>query len=648
MGWSVVLLPVLAAPLVWAVGRRASARRRASGALALGTLVATCGLAVLAAVWRPSSTYRWSDLLSLSLAVDDTAAVVVVLVPAVALVVVAYAAVHEAERGLPRLLGGLVAFVGAMELLVLAADLLTLLVAWELVAACSWALIGHRWWEDGAGRGANEAFVVTRVGDLGLFAAVGAAFAGAGSASYAELPSLSSGWLTVVAVGVVLAAAAKSAQVPFSPWLFSAMVGPTSVSALLHAATMVAAGGYLLLRLQPALSTLDWFGPVVLALGLVTAVLGGVVALLQTQPKRLLAASTSAQFGLVFVAVGAGFPAVGLVHLVAHAALKAPLFLAGGMVMEAAGEEDLRRMRLGRALPVVAVATGVCAAALAAVPPLGAAWSKEEVVTSAGHVASWLVVAVSVAGGLSAAYATRFALEGFGLRPDPPDAALSRDAHAVETGAVVVGAAASIALGALWLPGATDVVEDLTGGVVPTGEPWELALSLGFVALGAYAVLVADRRRGPAPGSVERGGRLVRRDGPPADWLGLPTLGRRVVADPVLATGAALAEVDRVVLDAPPRAVAGLGRTLSRDAARGDGVVVDAGVRGVARVTRWTANVAGRVSELGVDGAVRGVATLVARAGRDLRHHHGRLVPRYYVLVVGGAGLLIGAATLWS
>jgi NADH-quinone oxidoreductase subunit L len=652
MGWIVVLLPVLAAPLTWVLGRRVASARPVAGGIAAGAVAGTAVLAVLVAVWRPSSTYRWSDLLSLSLAVDDTAAVVVVLVPLVALVVMVYAATHEDERGLPRLLGGLLVFVGAMELLVLAADLLTLLVAWELVAACSWMLIGHAWWRPGSGNGANEAFVVTRVGDLGLFLAVGAAFAGAGSAAYTDLASLSSGWLTVVGIGVVVAAAAKSAQVPFSPWLFSAMGGPTSVSALLHAATMVAAGAYVLLRLEPVLSMLRWFGPTVLALGLVTAVLGGVVALLQTHPKRLLAASTSAQFGLVFVAVGAGFPAVGLVHLVTHAAMKAPLFMAGGIAMEATGDEDLRRMRLGRILPVVAVSSGVCAAALAAFPPMGAAWSKEEVVTSAGHLATWLVVAVALAGGLSAAYATRLAIEGFGPREAGPDVELRRRPGPVEVGAVVVGAVASLGLGLLWLPGAVAVVEDLTGGTVPQGEPWELAISLVLVAVGAYAVLTADRRREPAAGLVPSGGgptpRVVRRGGPAADWLGLPVLGRRAVADPVLATSAWLATFDRVVVDAPARTVAAMGRAFSTGAAHGDTTVVDAGVRGVARLADWLARVAGRASELGVDGLVEGTAALVDQAGDDLRARHGRMVQQYYVLVVGGTALLLGVAVLWS
>ncbi|MDQ6726410.1 MAG: NADH-quinone oxidoreductase subunit L, partial [Actinomycetota bacterium] len=359
MLWLVPLLPVLAGPAIWLGFRNRS--RVALGGAAAGVLGAVTALAAWVAATRPDAAYRWGAGLTLRLAVDGTAATVAVLVPAVALVVVVYASAHEEKRALGRLVATLVGFVGAMELLVLAGDMLTLLIGWELVGGCSWALIAHEWWESEKPAAAAHAFGVTRLGDLGLFAAAGAAFAATGSLSYTSLAGLDGGWLHVFVAGVVLAAAAKSAQVPFSPWLFSAMAGPTSVSALLHAATMVAAGAYALVRLHPVLDRAAWFGPVVIGIGLATALVGGVVATLQTHAKKLLAASTSAQYGLMFVAAGAGYPAAALAHLTTHAALKAGLFMAAGVAIEAVGHPQLARMGLGAALRVAAAASAVVA-----------------------------------------------------------------------------------------------------------------------------------------------------------------------------------------------------------------------------------------------------------------------------------------------
>ncbi|MGY8822312.1 MAG: proton-conducting transporter transmembrane domain-containing protein, partial [Pseudomonadales bacterium] len=147
---------------------------------------------------------------------------------------------------------------------------------------------------------------------------------------------------------ILLACAAKSAQLPFSPWLFAAMSGPTPVSALLHAATMVAAGVYLLIRLHQTLDAVAWFAPLAIGLGLATALAGGVVASLQGHAKKLLAASTSSHYGLMWLAVGAGYPGAALLHFVTHAFFKAGLFLAAGIAEHHVGSYSLGDMRLGR------------------------------------------------------------------------------------------------------------------------------------------------------------------------------------------------------------------------------------------------------------------------------------------------------------
>lgn len=636
MLWLLPVLPVLAAPTLWLVARNRS--RTVLGLGACSALTATIALAAWAAASRPSASYRWGAGLTLQLAVDGAAAVVAVVVPVVALVVVAYAAVHEPVRGLGRLVATLVGFVGAMELLVLAGDVLTLLIGWELVGAFSWALIAHEWWKAEPPSAAAHAFVVTHLGDLGLFAAAGAALAATGSLSYSALGGLRGGWLHLFVAGVLLAAAAKSAQLPFSPWLLSAMAGPTSVSALLHAATMVAAGAYALIRLQPVLDQVGWFGPTAIAVGLLTALAGGVVASLQQHAKKVLAASTSAQYGLMFVAVGAGVPAAALAHLVTHAAFKAGLFLAAGVAIEGAGSPQLGRMRLGRDLRVVAAAAAVLALALAALPPLGAAWTKEAIVAAAGTVAPWAAVAVSVAGGLSAFYAARFALLAFG----PADAArrLARRPVHLERAAIVVAAVVSVTSGVAYWPGARTRIAGLAGGSIEAGPPWETVLSLSLVVLAAYAAV-----------ALFRAGRLLgdgrdRRWAAVAEWFALPSLAKVAVVDPTLRLAGRLGRFDDAVLDAPARALGALGRRLAGGLARVDDRVVDAGVRATAAFARALARVGANVTERGLDVTVAGLAALVGQGGRDTRRLHTGRAHEYYVVVAVGVVVLLLLTTV--
>ncbi len=278
MVWLPVLTPLIGGVAILALRRRPIAARVTS----VLVMVATVAAAALVASLEASGVWSWGGQLDLAVSVTDFGRTMVILVPVIATAVIAFAAANsEGDRAIVKLLVALTWFVAAMELLVIAADFLTLLIGWELVGAASWVLIGHEWRDPERPRSAREAFVTTRFGDLGIYVAAGAIFAATGSLRYDDLASMSPGWLAVVTGGLVLAAAAKSAQVPFSPWLFSAMAGPTPVSALLHSATMVAAGAYILIRLQPTLSAVSWFAPVVIGIGLVTALAGGMVTLAQ-------------------------------------------------------------------------------------------------------------------------------------------------------------------------------------------------------------------------------------------------------------------------------------------------------------------------------------------------------------------------------
>ncbi|MBW3577631.1 MAG: NADH-quinone oxidoreductase subunit L [Actinobacteria bacterium] len=641
MAWLVVL-PLVAGAAIWGLGPREGRRARIVLAVAsAAALIATCALAVVAGATAASTSWAWGAGLRLGLEVPPLAAAVAITVPGVALATVVYAAAHEAACGLARQLGLLVVFTGAMELVVVAADLLTVLIGWELVAAVSWALIGHQWRDPTRPARAAHAFNVTRAGALGLFVAAGAAFAATGGLTYTDLAAVDGPALHLVAAGVVVAAVTKSAQLPFSPWLFSAMAGPTPVSALLHSATMVAAGAYLLVRLQPVLGPVGWFGPVTLTIGLLTALAGGVVAVVQHRAKHLLAASTSAQYGLMLVAVGAGYPVVATAHLVAHAAFKALLFLAAGVAISAVGSEVLGRMRLGSHRPATAVLAAAGSLALAAVPPLGAAWSKEQIVAAATAAHLLAGIVAIVAGGLSALYITRFQLLAFGPRRHDDTSPRDRRTRPgrVELGAMAGLALATIGLSALWLPPVEHMLRRI--GQLPSSEPWELVASLSVVAAAAYAAVLGDRAGWLASLGTTGASRRV------GQWLGLSELSRRAIADPVLQLAAGTRRFDDRVVDAGVRGVARLASATATRAGDADVRVVDAGVRGVAALTRVVAERWTRLTELGVDGAVRGVAGGFSWSARDLRRLQTGAAHHYLTIVTVGAALAVAVAALW-
>jgi NADH:ubiquinone oxidoreductase subunit 5 (subunit L)/multisubunit Na+/H+ antiporter MnhA subunit len=610
MAWLLIVVPLASAAAV------VICRRHRGHLLALTSLgaVESLAVAVWAAVEAPTATWRWGEALELGLAVEGLARVMVVVVPAIALPVTVYAASSMRDDvGLVRLLALLHAFVASMLLLVAARDLLTLLVGWELVAALSWWLIAHEWRDEDRPRRAAHALLTTRVGSLGLVAAACVAVGVLGSSRYEALPSLDGWEAHVVAGGLLVAASAKSAQLPFSPWLFSAMAGPSPVSALLHSATMVAAGAYALARTVPMLPGAPWLAGAVTAVGLATALVGGAVATVQTDLKRALAASTSAQYGLVFVAVGVGSTAAAGAHLVTHATFKALLFLGAGAVLHATGTLDLGALRRHPVLRVTAVTFTIGAVALAAVPPLGGGRSKELILAAAAHDGAGLAAGVVVAAFLSALYAGRMAVLAFGGRSTsevtlPP---LRRWEH----GPLVVLGGATALLGGLWLPAGDDVVEAATDGRLFPADAWELPVSIAAILAAASVVALAHRSDRlltlGLPGSVRA---LLE------GWVGLPTLSRSLVVDPVLGLARALAAFDDRVVDAGARAAARIPPLLSRSLSWWGERNVDKTVHAVAGAALRTATRSRRFDDLGVDGAVRAVAGVTMKAAAGSRH----------------------------
>lgn len=625
MLWLIPLFPAVAGLLLLFWGTK---RRACLGVTSGIVLAISVALAVLAAASGWTGSLRWSETLRLSVELMPVSSAMAILVPAIALPISVYAASHE-HGGLVRLASLLLVFTGGMELLVVSADFVTLLIGWELVGACSWALIGHHWHDSANMRSANYAFLMTRFGDLGLFLAAIATYAGTGSFAFSGLDSLSTTMLALVAGGVLLSAAAKSGQIPFSTWLFRAMDGPTSVSALLHAATMVAAGAYLVARLHEPLSHVAWFGPATILLGLLTAIFGGIVALLQSHAKKLLAASTSAHFGLMFVAVGAGYPTVALLHLIAHACFKAPLFLAAGIAGERAGSLDLAQMRFGRALPLTAAMAGVAALALAGVPPLGGGFTKEAIVSAAGHRNVAYAVAVMVAGGLSAAYATRFQYLAFG------SSQMGGIERPVRSQILALGylVTASVLLSVLWIPSAKHALLSLLEGEAATSKMWELATSFAFIAFGLLGGWLLATKW-PVLGDTPR-------QAAAADWLGLPALIRAWVTQPLGKGAQGAARLDDAVIDGAVRQTVVLARGFTGGIAAGDNRVVDGGVRLSARLGEWIADAISRFGEFVADGIPESSAFLLGRSGRYVRLIQTGLSHHYYAVISATSLLFI-------
>ncbi len=303
-------------------------------------------------------------------------------------------------------------FIGAMCGLVLTGSLLLLFIFWEITALCSYALISFHNSDPKAVAGGIKALVITQIGGIGLLIGVLVAYAQFGNYDIGNLlanaHTLPAGVLSLIAFGFLLAGAAKSAQIPFHTWLPGAMEAPTPVSALIHAATMVNAGVYLLARFYPAFASVPGWTDTVTIVGVLTALLGALMALVATDLKRVLAYSTISQLGYMVYAIGIGAIYASQFHLLSHAVFKALLFLGAGAVIHAIGTRDLRLMGgLGRQMPFVRNTFIVGALALAGLPFVNGFWSKELILETGANGAPWAFVVMLIGVGLTAAYTFR-------------------------------------------------------------------------------------------------------------------------------------------------------------------------------------------------------------------------------------------------
>ncbi|SCX32652.1 NADH-quinone oxidoreductase subunit L [Mycolicibacterium fluoranthenivorans] len=398
-------------------------------------------------------------------------------------------------------------FVAAMLLLVLADNYLGLYAGWESVGLASYLLIGFWDAKPSAATAARKAFVVNRVGDVGLAVALMLMFGAVGSVSFGAVfgatEQLGHGTLTVIGLSLLFAACGKSAQVPLQSWLGDAMEGPTPVSALIHAATMVTAGVYLIVRSGPVFDAAPAAQTAVVLVGAVTLLFGAFIGCAKDDIKKALAASTMSQIGYMVLAAGlgpAGYP-VAILHLITHGFFKAGLFLGAGSVMHAMGDEvDMRRFGgLFRVLPVTFITFGLSYLAIIGVPPLAGFYSKDaiiEVAFAAGGVRGMLLGGAALLGaGVTAFYMTRVMLMTFaGHKRWPPDTH-PHEAPAVMLWPMIVLASGSVFAGALltahrtlhhWLAPVLDKT-----GIQVHSSTWILpAVTLTVVVVG---VLIAAR-----------------------------------------------------------------------------------------------------------------------------------------------------------
>ncbi|HSE46136.1 MAG TPA: NADH-quinone oxidoreductase subunit L [Gemmatimonadales bacterium] len=313
-------------------------------------------------------------------------------------------------------------FAASMLLLVMADNLLLVYISWELVGVCSFLLIGFYWEKRSATEAAKKAFITTRIGDVGLLIGIILLWRATDTFNIqeiidkAEAGEIGSHYLFASMMFVFLGCMGKSAQVPFHVWLPDAMEGPTPVSALIHAATMVVAGVYLTARLLPLFEVAHGTMLVITIVGLVTALLTGFIAFAQTDIKKVLAYSTVGQLGFMFVALGSGSPTAAMFHLMTHAFFKALLFLGSGSVIHATHhKQDMRDMGgLWRKLPITGTTFFIGCLALAGVPPLAGFWSKDEILHAANHHwNTWAFVILAFAAVLTAFYTTRLFIRTF-------------------------------------------------------------------------------------------------------------------------------------------------------------------------------------------------------------------------------------------
>jgi NADH-quinone oxidoreductase subunit L len=513
--WLIPAVPLAASLIILSL---ANSRRSAAAALAIIGQIAAFALSILAFLptlqapgYRSVHNFTWftfgDQALRIGWVLDPLAAAMLVMIVLVGLCIFVFSAAYMADdKNFTRFFAYLSFFSAAMLGVVIANSLLLLFVCWELVGLASYLLIGFWIHKPSAAAAAKKAFITTRIGDLGFFVGILWLYGGSGTLLFydggkgclepAGLLALGAS-ATFVALLIFCGAVGKSGQFPLHVWLPDAMEGPTPVSALIHAATMVAAGVFLVARAYPLFSfgAIDGMTPsltVVVSIGTITALMASLIALGQFDIKRILAYSTVSQLGLMMVSLGVGGVAAGMMHLIAHGFFKALLFLGAGSVIHGCHhEQDIRKMGgLRRLMPISFLTYAIGMMTLSGVPFFfSGGWTKEEILHATAHwhvshIPHYLMLAGVV---LTALYMTRQMIYiFFGNRR-----AASEHAHEsppVMTMPLIVLAICSIAFSVVLTPAWPWLHSYLTGeparfDIALLVQPM-LFLSLALVAVG--------------------------------------------------------------------------------------------------------------------------------------------------------------------
>ncbi|MDX2357201.1 NADH-quinone oxidoreductase subunit L [Dietzia sp. PP-33] len=549
--WLIPALPLLGAAILLLLGRRANAWGHLLGC---GTALAAFAVAAwqfVAMAGREAgdraagqTLFTWVSVGDLTvdfgLRLDELSMVFVLLVTGVGLLIhvysIGYMAADPARR---KFFAYLNLFLAAMLLLVLADNFLGLYLGWEGVGLVSYLLIGFWQHKPSAATAAKKAFLVNRVGDIGLgvalmvmatqlgtlsyegvFSAIGGGGGGAGAGGAA----VSSGLVTALGLLLLLGACAKSAQVPLQSWLGDAMEGPTPVSALIHAATMVTAGVYLITRSNPIFDATPTARAAVIAVGAVTLLFGAVIGCAKDDIKKVLAASTMSQVGYMVMAAGfgpAGY-ALAIMHLLTHGFFKAGLFLGAGSVMHGMNDEvDMRRYGALRAvMPITYLTFGIGYLAIIGVPPFAGFYSKEGIISAAfdqggGSPIGYLLGAVALLGaGLTAFYMTRVMILTFFGPERWADGAHPHESPATMTAPMIAIAVGSVLSGALLAIGGR--LQDWLAPVVGDHHPehvlpvWLVTAASLIVVAAGIALAVSRYARSAIPTIAPAGSTLTR------------------------------------------------------------------------------------------------------------------------------------------
>jgi NADH-quinone oxidoreductase subunit L len=573
------------------------------GAALLALLGSAAGLAgALVALFGVAGGARYAaglpglPGLPLRLVAGPLTATLSAVVAAAGFLILVYAVGYMAgEADKPRFFAGMSFFVAAMQTLALAGDWVLLLASWELISLSSYLLIGFWFDREGIPSAATHAFLYTRAADLGLYVAIFVLISQTGTSEISRTYDIGGTAAVVAGLLLLVAAAGKSAQVPLQGWLQDAMVGPTPVSALLHSATLVAAGTILMIRVTPLLPPVVQL--IVGLLGGLTALVTGLIATSQRDLKRLLAASTSSQYGLMLLAVGAGAPVAAAFHLVAHAAMKSSLFLGAGVFQHARGSTAFAYLSgVGRERRLAFLGFVVAGLALAGVPPLSGFFSKDAVIAASfeSPYATFLAPLALAGALLTAIYvarALRLLWRGGGERGEPVAGMRWMGASL----AVLVALAAALGF-------AGEPLARLVGGEIPDGlvaAALGLTLALGGLLVGWF--VPAGRLLGPLRVPAERGFRV----GSGFDGL---------VARPALAVARSADLFDRGI---------------------------HAGVLGVGTAALAVARASRLTDEAGIDHIIAALVRRTRDLGARARELQTGLVHRELLLAAAGAALIL-------